>query len=529
MLLQIDGLSGARLERELANGRMPFLARRLRADTMHLARLTAATPPSTPVFQAGLLYGRLGGVPGFGWYDRALRRIVRMDQANDIEDVERELASGGPPTLICDGASYGTIWMAEANAFFNVLRWGRDGTVAGTRLRRRDVFDLVASSTALLALLGRTALRLGWEMAAGAWDLLRFFRRHGTMRFELRFFYMRLVASVALRETATFCASLDALRGVPVVYVDFVEYDECAHRRGPDSHVALWGLAGIDSSIEFIARAAALRPDYNYEIYIFSDHGQSSTRPFERIVGESLVEFVLARIPPEGTTLSLQAVRRLAEAREFGFWIRTQRQWLRPLLLPLHRRRERRAARVLGEQAALLAGVEVVSAGSIARLYLTSEEQHQLTLEEIAHRWPRLLRELVESPAVGLILARSARGPLIFYRGRSYLLTDTARLQSLLPFRMLGVDLLRSHLEYELACHRSAADLTLYGAFAPAGNVAFDFELGSHGGIHPEELDQFLLSPAQVVTRLESWRRTGAIRAEAFHRFFRRRAEDMAA
>ena len=59
--------------------------------------LTAASPPSTPVFTAGLLYGARDGVPGFGWYDRALGRQVRMDLAEDVSALEPALAGGPPP------------------------------------------------------------------------------------------------------------------------------------------------------------------------------------------------------------------------------------------------------------------------------------------------------------------------------------------------------------------------------------------------------------------------------------------------
>ena len=51
-------------------------------------------------------------------------------------------------------------------------------------------------------------------------------------------------------------------------------------------------------------------------------------------------------------------------------------------------------------------------------------------------------------------------------------------------------------------------------AFAPAGNVAFDFELGSHGGVHPDELDHFLLHPAAIEVPLAE-----AVRSVDLHRF----------
>ena len=61
----------------------------------------------------------------------------------------------------------------------------------------------------------------------------------------------------------------------------------------------------------------------------------------------------------------------------------------------------------------------------------------------------------------------------------------------------------------------------MYGAFTPHGDIAFDFEFGSHGGISAEELDQFVIHPSHVQFPLR-----GAVRAEDFYRFFRQRYVD---
>ena len=65
-------------------------------------------------------------------------------------------------------------------------------------------------------------------------------------------------------------------------------------------------------------------------------------------------------------------------------------------------------------------------------------------------------------------------------------------------------------------------DLVLYGAFAEAGDIAFDFEFGSHGGIGADELDQFMLHPARV--DVPAFHDGGAVAAEQFYDFFARDA-----
>jgi hypothetical protein len=112
------------------------------------------------------------------------------------------------------------------------------------------------------------------------------------------------------------------------------------------------------------------------------------------------------------------------------------------------------------------------------------------------------------------LVGNSADGPVVFYRGRRYRLEARA-LEVLEPAQRVGPRLFRQHL-LEAARGARAGDLVLFGAFAEAGTVAFDFEFGSHGGVGPEELDQFVLYPSHVELPL-----TGAVTAEEFHRFFR--------
>jgi hypothetical protein len=115
---------------------------------------------------------------------------------------------------------------------------------------------------------------------------------------------------------------------------------------------------------------------------------------------------------------------------------------------------------------------------------------------------------------VGLLAARARDGPVVFHRGRRYAL-DGARLHGLGPFR--AVRDLAERLAGWLASPRSG-DLVAFGAFAPAGNVAFDFELGSHGGIHPDELDSFLVHPRGAPVP-----DGGEVSAVDLYGFFRRR------
>jgi hypothetical protein len=158
----------------------------------------------------------------------------------------------------------------------------------------------------------------------------------------------------------------------------------------------------------------------------------------------------------------------------------------------------RRAARRLQRDHRVPAGeIAVVTGGSIAHVYV-GRAQAGASLEEIDARFPRLVRTLASSPGVGLLVARrTIEGPMVFHGGRWARLGPPEAVADLAPFREVGVELLSGLIRHMLAAP-SGGDLVLYGAFAPAGAVSFESELGSHGGVHPDELSMFVLGPAHL-------------------------------
>lgn len=322
LLLQIDGLSSQRLREAIARGDMPNLERHLNSGRARLRSITAGSEPSTPVFTAGLLYGSRGGVPGFGWFDRALGRQVRMDLADDVSALEPALAQDRRP-LLDGGVSYGTIWPGgAADAFFNVVLFNYGATTTGNVVH--NAYDRLISTLAGLGIAGRVASRFVLEMGVGLWDFARWCRHIHSTRFEWRFLYMRLFVSVVMRDVSTQAALVDILRGVPRIFIDYLGYDEYAHRRGPDAELALYNLQGIDGAIGRLLEAVESVPEYNYDVYVFSDHGQSATTPFERVVGRELCELVLEHAGASVSgTLAAEHIQRLVALRSTEMWTRT--------------------------------------------------------------------------------------------------------------------------------------------------------------------------------------------------------------
>ena len=86
--------------------------------------------------------------------------------------------------------------------------------------------------------------------------------------------------SIWVRNFFTMAVSRDLYEGVPAIYVNYLGYDETAHRYGPGSERAMQALHEVDQSIEQLWTVMRRVPEHRYDAYILADHGQSACTPF---------------------------------------------------------------------------------------------------------------------------------------------------------------------------------------------------------------------------------------------------------
>jgi hypothetical protein len=134
-----------------------------------------------------------------------------------------------------------------------------------------------------------------------------------------------------------------------------------------------------------------------------------------------------------------------------------------------------------------------VSAGPNAFVYFVDTPE-PLLLEQIEARCPGLPAALSKSVGVGLVLARSADGPVYFWRGEAHRLThgDQGPFADREDREVVARALAR------LMDMRSAGDLVVYGIDAPEGHVSYIDEVGAHAGASPDELHTFIVAPEHV-------------------------------
>jgi len=294
VMIQVDGLSHAQLTQALERREMPFLRRLLRRERYRLHVHYAGIPSSTPRVQAELFYGVPRAVPAFSFRD-GTGEVVRMFDPGPAGRMEADLAGRGEP-LLAGGSAYADIFTggaAESHFCPSAMGWGSVLAAA------RPVTLAVLFASNLYSFV-RAAVLVVVEVPLALVDVVRGLIGGRGLGKELTFVPTRVAICILLRELVTIGAKVDVARGLPVVHVNFLAYDEQAHRRGPSSRFAHWALKGIDDAIARIWRAAHRSARRDYDVWIYADHGQEETLPYPHAHGRTIREGVAAAFRAAG-------------------------------------------------------------------------------------------------------------------------------------------------------------------------------------------------------------------------------------
>ena len=489
LIIQIDGLSQEVFESALHAGTIPHTARLIGSRRFVRRPMSVGLPSSTPAFQAAAMYGTKPDIPGFHYYDKRAQRELHFPEPGAADFVETRHAAGRRGILE-GGSCYGCVFTGGAeNSLLTFTRLMKP-TRAGLPLLR----------------LGPSIALLGWVVAKCIWltaaELMRFLLRltshPGSARPEgLRWLGLKIVFSVWVRELFTLSVSADLYRGVPAVYVNYLDYDVFAHAFGPTHRAALRALRRIDSAIGQLIRIVDRLPELEYDLYILADHGQTMTLPFLVVSGGRTLEEVTRSIlepgadPREDKRSRPSGKPHVGVTRQLAGFRRTEAKGLLQRFFN-HVERERR----VGPRSAQASSetVRIITAGPNAFVYFLDTTE-PLLLEDIERRHPGAVALLSDHPGIGLVLARSAGGPVCWWRGRE---VSLERDGSDGPFaeredRQLVLAGLR-----DLMAMPSAGDLVVYGIGAPESDVSFIEERGAHAGPSEHEMRTFFIHPASV-------------------------------
>jgi hypothetical protein len=480
LIVQIDGLSRAVLEEAMARGSAPFLARLVRRRGYLMAPMCVGLPTSTPAFQLAAMYGVRPDIPGFHYYDKRRKSDVYFPRGGDAAYVEQTQAAGRRG-IVNGGGTYGCVFTGGAASNLMTFAMMKRPTGAGLIRAASNlvvnawvvVKGTIASTVEVVRVLLRT-IADPVSVTSGNWKWLA----------------IKLGISVWLRELFTLAAARDIYAGVPAIYVNYLDYDVAGHAWGPRHRRALRALRRVDASILRLWRVLRRVPEYGYDLYVLSDHGQAASLPYLKVTGgrsieQSLVEDFFSRdgapavSAPEGKRGRLVSGFQALRARRAPGFLQRFVNYL-----------EQDFPWVLGGTRSVREhdGIRVIAAGPNAFVYFLDTAE-PLTQERIEERYPALAARISASPGIGIVLVRSADGPLCFWRGARYGLDALAT----------GPFAKRPDLEWvvegirDLMAMPSAGDLVIYGIDAPQGNVSFVAEVGAHAGPSTDEMQTFLI------------------------------------
>jgi hypothetical protein len=307
---------------------------------------------------------------------------------------------------------------------------------------------------------------------------------------------IKIGISVWVRQLFNLAASRDIYRGVPAIYVNYLDYDVFSHAYGPRHRRALRALRRVDRSLQHLWRVCRRVPEHRYDLYVLSDHGQAHCRPFEKVAGGRRIERMLFE-----DIFTSPAVREVTPAHPAGrhhlaSGIKAYRSGRAPgVFQRFFNYLEDDFPWVLGElkEARERDNVRVIAAGPNAFVYFLDTPE-PLTIQRIEDRWPGLGEALSRCAGIGYVLARSDEGPVCFWRGKRY------RLSASDPGPFTGRDDVPTVVEgiKDLMGMPSAGDLVLYGIDAVGGNVSFISEIGAHAGPSHDELHTFIIAAAHA-------------------------------
>ena len=472
ILVQVDGLNREQLEQALHSGQMPFLEQLVQKENYQLHSLYSGLPATTSAVQAELFYGRKSAVPGSGFRDHQsgqLARMYRHDVALQVEERLQQAQDG----LLKGGSSYCNIFGGGAE----------ESHFCATRLGWDDFFVTINPFRILLVILIHAGIFLrtcGLMVVECVLVLTARFRgepmRHGLWH-ELSTIAARSLVVVFMRELVVAGASNDAARGLPIIHLSLLGYDEQARQRGPASRFAHRTLKGVDRAIGRLWRSAHRSAGREYDIWIFSGNGLGATQPYQAFQGESIQEALHDLIQSSG-----QEAASLGSPTPTG-QIPSRASWLGIRGL------DRFLAGVPdSDTTSRMAEAQVVTAGSLAFVYLLAD-----TAE--AYRY-ELARQLVEEKRVPMVVvADGAQAARVFTQSGQYDLP--AQAADIFAADHPFLDDLPSDL-IELANHPDAGDLLLVGWDRSLPSVSFGQQDTTNNGPSTEATGGFALLPCDV-------------------------------
>jgi uncharacterized membrane protein YvlD (DUF360 family) len=520
VVLQIDGLAHRTLKRALRKGKMPFLNDMLKRRRFVLKPWFCGLPSQTSAVQAGIFYGNSFDIPGFRWYDRKAGRLVVSSNSSDLSALDARM-SDAHESILKNGTSILTLIHGGASKKLLTVSSLGDKDLKQHRGELED-FAIFYLHPYLYT---RTMFFMVWDFLVDRVQALvdRIRRKGPKLVRSIRFSIHRAMGNTFFREITTFFIQEDIVRGMPVIYANYLGYDMVAHYSGPDSLDALSTLTGIDRHIKRMSRMIGKRAkggSKTYDLIVLSDHGQTPCVSFKGLYGHSLRGLI-------AETLQRPFVEWSEENVELGYFDALLREMriVEEAYGTSSIRSGRRTLERLQRQVRQVRDepkhdeIVVCPSGNLAHVYFTQRPE-RVTTEYLLEEHPRLLETLAAHDGVGFVITTNNDGEYLMMGKegmRRLRAGDVEGIDPLVPYADGDtIDVLAKTLA-DLAGYPNAGDLIVNGRLHKDGSVvSFEDQRGTHGGLGGEQTRAFVIYPRRLRQREE-----GVQNLEGIHAFLK--------
>ena len=521
VVIQLDGLSHDVLSHSLRAGRVPVMASWIRSGTHRLGHWDALLPSTTPASQAGILHGNNDGIPNFRWWEKKTGRLLVANHPEDATEIEKRI-SNGEGLLSPGGASISNIFTGDGDRAFLVM--------STIKVKERGLGDSEAFSWFFVSPYNYITM-IGKFLAEVIKENVQSRRqaRAGIVPRMHRGFpypFVRGATNVALRALGSSLVIQEMLRGTPVIYMDYTDYDEIAHHSGPERPESLDALDGVDRELQTLLKASAdaARP---YRFVILADHGQSLGQTFLQRYGVTLQDVVRSLMGGKASVAAATAqIEDWGQLNTFLGEVSETKGVTGSLARVATRDKGTDGQRDLGPQGAQftpagaapapaegqpggdpkatdksasstteVADLTVVAGGNLALIYFNASKE-RMTLDEIDALYPELTEALANHPGVGILMVRTADHGAVAVGKKGIHYLDEDRVEGEDPLTLYG-DLAAAGLR-RLDQIEHVGDIAVVSLYDPeTGEIAaFEELIGAHGGLGGAQTRPFMLYPS---------------------------------
>ncbi|MDX6295194.1 MAG: hypothetical protein QOH50_4269 [Kribbellaceae bacterium] len=495
LIIQLDGLSAPLLNWMVMSGNLPHLGGWIRNGSHSMVSWHTGVPATTPASQAGILHGGSGQIPAFRWYEKKTGRVMVTNRARDAMEIEARMSTGRG--LLADGgASISNNWSGDAPTSLLVfsraaLPTGRSGGYV------RFFTSPQGAARGLVLCVAEMVKELFQARRQRRRQLVPRVKRGGS------YIFLRAISNVLLRDLNVSLITEELLKGTPVIYCDFIDYDEVAHHAGPTRPESLQTLEGLDRVLGALERIIDMLP-HSYEMVVLSDHGQSQGSTFLQRYGRTLTDVADELV--DTTTEPLTATGRSegwgpvnAFLTELSLRHSVAGSVTRRALRGNAPRGEVELGPADSEPAASSNNQVVVTAsGNLALIYLATTPG-RVPLEELETLHPKLIPGLATHPGVGFVVVDSlAEGPVAIGRAGVHVLRS-GQVEGVDPLSAYGPLAAVSMLRQAERPHNG--DVVVVSRLDEHTNevAAFEELVGCHGGLGGWQTDAVLVHPRRWV------------------------------